>query len=94
MRKIKYLIVMLLEKLDHLLDQVPRYSEGRWWRDGDWGCALGLSNRSWALDERWQTGYWEDGDEEVQIQGPTSEERPDDGGAPPGLGRCTTPHYR
>lgn len=93
MRKIKYWIVVLLDKIDHVLDQIPRYIEGRWWRDGDWGCALGLSNRSFALDERWQTGYWKDGDEEVLVQGPSPKEGPDDGGSSSGLGGSSSAHH-
>lgn len=94
MKSIKYLAVVLLDRTDHLLDQIPRYSEGRWYRDGDWGCSLGLSDKSFELDERWQTGYWSiDDSEEVQIQGPPSADGPDDGGTPSGMGCGSAPHY-
>lgn len=32
-----------------VLDAIPAYEEGRWWRYGDWGCRMRIS-RIWA---RW-----------------------------------------
>jgi len=54
----RLLIVVALEKLCTLLDAVPRYNAGRWWRYGDWGCQLHLARRSAELDEQWRTGSW------------------------------------
>jgi len=36
------LLYRAAERLDELLDAVPRYEDGRWFRYGDWGCQLGL----------------------------------------------------
>jgi hypothetical protein len=35
--------------LDELLDRIPSYEDGRWYRYGDWGCRLRL-DRIWACD--------------------------------------------
>jgi hypothetical protein len=32
---------------DELLDRVPAYEDGRWYRRGDWGCRLGLHRWWW-----------------------------------------------
>jgi hypothetical protein len=36
--------------LDELLDNIPRYEHGRWYRYGQWGCTLRL-DRYWARHE-------------------------------------------
>lgn len=55
----KRFVVAMLERACTCLDAIPRYTAGRWWRYGDWGCQLRLSKASFILDERWHgTGYW------------------------------------
>ena len=59
MRWIKYGIVYGLLVLCTLLDNIPRYEQGRWWRYGDWGCyPFRLASRSMQLEDRWHTGAW------------------------------------
>jgi hypothetical protein len=41
----------LIERLDTLLDAIPIYEDGRWWRYGDWGCRLQLHRLWWRMDE-------------------------------------------
>ena len=41
----------LIERLDTLLDAIPIYEDGRWWRYGDWGCRLQLHRLWWRLGE-------------------------------------------
>ena len=41
----------LIERLDTLLDAIPIYEDGRWWRYGDWGCRLQLHRLWWRVDE-------------------------------------------
>jgi hypothetical protein len=36
------LLRRLVEQLDVLLDKIPAYEDGRWYRYGDWGCRLQL----------------------------------------------------
>jgi hypothetical protein len=38
---------ILIERLDTLLDAVPTYEGGRWFRYGGWGCRMGLSRLWW-----------------------------------------------
>ena len=54
----RLLLVVVTERLCRILDAIPRYCEGRWYRHGDWGCQLGLAMLSYRLDERWGTGSW------------------------------------
>ena len=37
----------LLEGLDWLLDSVPSYEHGQWYRFGGWGCRMHMSNIWW-----------------------------------------------
>ena len=60
MKWIKYAIVHGLVGLCTVLDNIPRYEQGRWWRYGDWGCyPFRLAYQSATLDSRWHTGAWE-----------------------------------
>ncbi len=54
----KYLIVAGLERLCTLLDAIPAYEGGRWYRYVDWGCRLGIAAWSGRLEDRWETGAW------------------------------------
>lgn len=55
----KRIVVAMLERACTALDAIPRYTAGRWWRYGDWGCQLKLAKLSAYLDQRWgETGYW------------------------------------
>lgn len=58
MKPIRWFIVWSLENLCHLLDRIPTYEDGRWYRYGDWGCLLGLSRRSSDLNDRWGLNVW------------------------------------
>lgn len=51
-------IVAGLETVCGLLDAVPTWEDGRWYRYGDWGCRVGLSAWADRLDRRWHTGVW------------------------------------
>jgi len=31
-----------VEYLDGLLDKIPSYEDGQWYRNGQWGCRIGL----------------------------------------------------
>lgn len=63
-RSVKRWIVDHLEKLCSALDCLPAiwYTRGFGWsfvlRDGQFGCLLGVSRWSVALDDRWHTGHW------------------------------------
>lgn len=65
MKWIKHGIVHGLLTLCTVLDNIPRYEQGRWWRYGDWGCyPFKLAHRSVLLDDRWHTGcFWASTDE-------------------------------
>lgn len=59
MKRIRYLVVAVLELSCAALDYVPWYDHGWYWR-GLVGCRLGLANWSSDLEDRWHTGYWKD----------------------------------
>lgn len=39
---------------DELLDRVPTYEDGRWFRRGGWGCRMRL-HRWWVDKSEWET---------------------------------------
>jgi hypothetical protein len=44
-------IAFLLYNLCTVLDRIPRYTDGRWYGWGDWGCSLGISLRASKFDD-------------------------------------------
>lgn len=50
---VKRFIVWAIEALDTLLDKVPTYEDGKFYRYGFWGCRLQLAGRAFHLEEKW-----------------------------------------
>lgn len=55
---VKRWVVEQIERTCAILDNIPRYEEGRWWRHGTWGCKWGLMEWADRLDQKWGTGVW------------------------------------
>ena len=68
MRYVKWFIVWFLVNLCGALDAipVPRRGEAGWhWSTAQWGCyPFRLAALSDRLDQRWNTGVWEDAPEQ------------------------------
>ena len=39
--------------IDHLLDSIPSYEDGKWRRYGEWGCKMQLLARYWRRFDKY-----------------------------------------
>ncbi len=53
-------LVWTLEWLCGVLDHIPAYEQGRWFRVSGYGYRIGLGKWSDRLDQRWHTGHWKE----------------------------------